>query len=145
MFVCVNAWFCVCFGMRFCAVFVVYGVMVYGMFVCFVFVCMLVFTVFVWYVCTVWRDGLVLVLCVVFNVCVCVRCCCRLTCLGDVVMLYCVKLYGLLCVGSNYVFVCGSLVYECGCVLVCGLLSDVVCCLCVCVCLNACALLWCMA
>ena len=110
MRLCVYACTCVCFGMRFCAVFVVYCVMVYGVFVCFVFVCMLVFTVFVWFVCTVWRDGLVFVFCFVFSVCVCVCCCCCLTCLGDAVVLYCVNLYGLLCLGSNCVFVCGSLV-----------------------------------
>ena len=79
-----------------------------------------------------------------FNVCACVRCCCCLTCLCNVVVIYGVKLYGLLCVwgGDKCVFVCGSLVYACGCVLVCELLSGVACCLCVCVnVLNACALL----
>ena len=50
---------------------------------------MLVFTVFVCYLCTVWRDVLWFVICFVFNVCVCallllfnmfVECCCGLLC-----------------------------------------------------------------
>ena len=55
---------------------------------CFVFVCMRVFTVFVCYLCTVWRDVLWFVFCYVFNVCVrallllnvFVRCGCDLLC-----------------------------------------------------------------
>ena len=73
---------------------------------CFVFVCMIVFAVLVCKCCNVWRDVILLVFCSVFHVCVCVRCCYCLTCLGDVVVIDCAKPYGLLCALGIYVCNC---------------------------------------
>ena len=105
--VCLRVCVCLCvFACALCAVFVFYCVMFYGVAACFVFVCMPVFTVFVCKFCNVWRGVLLLVFCSAFHVCVCVRCCYCLTCLGDVAVIYCVKPYGLLCALGICVCLC---------------------------------------
>ena len=90
---CVCVYACVCVFLACVSVLcVVYCVMVHGVFVCFVFAC------------NVRRDVLLYVFCDVFNVCV--RGCYCLACEGDVVVIYSVRLCGLLCVLGISVRVC---------------------------------------